>query len=157
MNRTDLIIMRKTSILTLILFLCTTFACAQERQKFDPKRFEADLEQFIATEAGLTAQQAAAFFPVYKEMRDKQRVLFGRMGQYRHVDTCDDDACAKAIRALDDCEMQIKQLQHQYHLRFMEILPAAKVLKAIRAEERFHRQAFKDAAEHRRGNPKPRR
>ena len=79
------------------------------------------------------------------------------MGQYRHVDTCDDDACAKAIRELDDCEMQIKQLQHQYHLRFMEILPAAKVLKAIRAEERFHRQAFKDAAEHRRGNPKPRR
>lgn len=147
--------MRKTGILALLFFLCTTLACAQKRPKFDPLRFEADLEQFIATEAGLTAQQAAAFFPVYKEMRDKQRVLFGRMGQYRHVDTSDDDACAKAIRELDDCEMQIKQLQHQYHLKFMEILPAAKVLKAIRAEERFHRQAFKNAAEHRPGNQKP--
>ena len=147
--------MRKTGILALLFFLCTTLACAQKRPKFDPQRFEADLEQFIATEAGLTAQQAAAFFPVYKEMRDKQRVLFGRMGQYRHVDTSDDDACAKAIRELDDCEMQIKQLQHQYHLKFMEILPAAKVLKAIRAEERFHRQAFKNAAEHRPGSQKP--
>lgn len=147
--------MRKTGILALLFFLCTTLACAQKRPKFDPLRFEADLEQFIATEAGLTAQQAAAFFPVYKEMRDKQRVLFGRMGQYRHVDTSDDDACAKAIRELDDCEMQIKQLQHQYHLKFMEILPAAKVLKAIRAVERFHRQAFKNAAEHRPGNQKP--
>ena len=147
--------MRKTGILALLFFLCTTLACAQKRPKFDPQLFEADLEQFIATEAGLTAQQAAAFFPVYKEMRDKQRVLFGRMGQYRHVDTSDDDACAKAIRELDDCEMQIKQLQHQYHLKFMEILPAAKVLKAIRAEERFHRQAFKNAAEHRPGNQKP--
>ena len=147
--------MRKTGILALLFFLCTTLACAQKRPKFDPQLFEADLEQFIATEAGLTAQQAAAFFPVYKEMRDKQRVLFGRMGQYRHVDTSDDDACAKAIRELDDCEMQIKQLQHQYHLKFMEILPAAKVLKAIRAVERFHRQAFKNAAEHRPGNQKP--
>ena len=147
--------MRKTGILAPIFFMCTTIACAQKRPKFDPQRFEADLEQFITTEAGLTAQQAAAFFPIYKEMREKQRVLFGRMGQYRHVDTCDDDACAKAIRELDDCEMQIKQLQHHYHLKFMEILPAAKALKAIRAEERFHRQAFKDAAGSRPGNPKP--
>lgn len=43
---------------------------AQERpKKFDPARFEADLEQFITTEAGLNPYQAAKFFPLYREMQ----------------------------------------------------------------------------------------
>jgi len=44
-------------------------------------QFEADLEQFVTTEAGLSPQEAAVFFPVYKEMQQKQRVLFGKMRQ----------------------------------------------------------------------------
>ena len=36
-------------------------------------------------------------------------------------------------------------IQQEYHLKFMNVLPANKVLRVIKAECRFHRQALKRA------------
>ena len=64
-------------LLNLYMVLMLTSAIyAQGRMpqmRFDPQRFQADLEQFITREAGLTPMEAAAFFPVYREMLNKQR------------------------------------------------------------------------------------
>ena len=57
---------------------------AQERPGFDPERFEVELEQFIATDAALTPQEASVFFPLYKEMQTKQRFLFNKMRPIAH-------------------------------------------------------------------------
>ena len=48
----------------------------------------------------------------------------------------------------------MKQLQQEYHNRFMYILPASKVLKIIKAEEKFHRRAFKRARQWHQNHPK---
>lgn len=136
----------KKIVLILIAVLCTLQVSAQGRPRFSPERFEAELEQFIATEAGLSPQEASVFFPLYKEMQAKQRLLFNKMRQYRHVDTRDDKASLAAIKAKDELDVQIKELLQQYHLKFCKVLPAGKVLRIIRAEERFHRQAFKRIA-----------
>lgn len=101
------------------------------------------MEQFIVTEAGLSPQEAAAFFPVYKEMQGKQRMLFNKMRRYRHIDTRDNAASLEAIKNMDSIDLQIKKLQQKYHLKFCDVLPAGKVLLVIKAEEKFHRQAFK--------------
>lgn len=110
---------------------------------FDPKKFEADLEQYITTNACLTPQEAAKFFPVYRQMMKKMRGLFDEMRRYHHVNPRDVNACAEAIRKQDEIDIEMKQLQQEYHARFMLILPANKVLSVIKAEERFHRQAFR--------------
>lgn len=119
---------------------------AQSRSKFDAAKYEGELEQHVATEAALTPTEAAAFFPVYKEMQAKKRMLYHRMRTFRHIDTQDEKACLDAIRTRDDLAIQIKQLQRQYHARFCEILPAGKVVRIIRAEERFHRRALRSVA-----------
>lgn len=126
--------------------VCTLGLSAQEGPRFSPERFEAELEQFIATEAGLSPQEAAVFFPLYKEMQGKQRMLFNKMRRYRHIDTRDDKASLEAIKARDELDVQIKKLLQQYHLKFCKVLPAGTVLRIIRAEEKFHRQAFKRVA-----------
>ena len=48
----------------LIAFLLTTICCAvaQNERKFDPQRFNQEMQQFITSEAGLTPQEAADFF-----------------------------------------------------------------------------------------------
>ena len=79
-------------------------------------------------------------------MRKKQRMLFMKMDNYRHVDFCNNKQCENAIRSLDEIDIQMKELQQRYHVKFMNILPASKVLKVIRAEEKFHRRAFRKAA-----------
>lgn len=111
--------------------------------KFDPQRFQADLEQFITSEAALTPQEAAAFFPVYREMMEKQRTLFVQAGKNRYVKPVDDEGCRKAIEQSDDIDLRIKELQQQYHKRFMKILNPRKVYDVLKAENRFHRQALK--------------
>lgn len=119
---------------------------AQGPRKFDPKRFEAEMQQFITVEAGLTPKEAAKFFPMFREMQSKQRLLFEKMNQYRHIDTSDDKASLQAIKKMDEIDIQMKKLQQQYHLKFCKILPPGKVLEIIKADEKFHRQVFKRMA-----------
>lgn len=135
----------RTTVL-MILMLCT-FGVAngqhRKRPPFNPAKFEADLEQFITVNACLSPSQAASFFPVYRQMMKKQRALFDEMRRLRMINPKDNEAYEEAIRKQDELDIQIKQLQQEYHGRFLMMLPANKVLSIIKAEEKFHRQIFK--------------
>ena len=137
-------ILRTTMLM--ILMLCT-FGVAngqhRKRPPFTPAKFEADLEQFITANACLSPSQAASFFPVYRQMMKKQRALFDEMRRLRMTNPKDNEACEEAIRKQDELDIQIKQLQQEYHGRFLMMLPANKVLSIIKAEEKFHRQIFR--------------
>lgn len=133
-------------ILMVMLLMGITGIQAQNGKKhpaFNPQKFQADLEQFITTNAALTPGEAAKFFPMYRQMGKKMRMLFDEMRRFRHINPKDNEACEEAIRRQDEIDIQLKQLQQEYHARFMTVLPAYKVLSVIRAEEKFHRQAFR--------------
>lgn len=130
-------------IISILLVLCGVLAIAQEPKKFDPAQFEANLEQFVTTEARLTPAESAEFFPLYREMRKKQMAYFCDHRRWQYVDEADDKACADAIRRIDNNDLEIKRLQQAYHEKFLRILPASKVYRIIKAEEKFHRQQFK--------------
>lgn len=137
-------ILRTTVIM--ILMLCTFGVTNGQHRKhppFNPAKFEADLEQFITVNACLSPSQAASFFPVYRQMMKKQRALFDEMRRLRMINPKDNEACEEAIRKQDELDIQIKQLQQEYHGRFLMMLPANKVLSIIKAEEKFHRQIFR--------------
>lgn len=76
-------------------------------------------------------------------MMKKQRALFDEMRRLRMTNPKDNEACEEAIRKQDELDIQIKQLQQEYHGRFLMMLPANKVLSIIKAEEKFHRQIFR--------------
>lgn len=115
-------------------------------EPFNPARFEADLEQYIATEACLTPRESAQFFPLYREMRKKQMAFFNEMRRDRFTNFSDNKACERIIRESDRRDVEMKKLQQEYHTRFMKVLPASTVFRIIRAEDKFHRQMFKRAA-----------
>ena len=71
------------------------------------------------------------------------RMIFDEMRRLHHIDTRDNETCANAIRRQDELDVEIKLLQQEYHSRFMLILPAGKVMRIIKAEEKFYRQMFK--------------
>ena len=114
-----------------------------KRPPFNPAKFEADMEQYITTYASLTPQEAAKFFPVYRQMTRKMRTLFDAMRRNQLVNIKDDKACAEVIRQQDQIDIDMKYLQQEYHSRFMKILSPSKVMMVIKAEESFHRQAFR--------------
>lgn len=129
------------SLLLMAMVLC---AGAQEQKpKFSPEQFDAELQQFITKEACLTPQEAAAFFPIYMEMQNKLRTLFGRQRQLGKIKPADEKGCEKAIKQRDEIELEQKRIQQTYHNKFLSVLSASKLYDVIKAEDRFHRQKLK--------------
>lgn len=139
----------RSLVIALGLLLNTTSMMAIELPKFDPQKWQADMEQYIVMCAALTPQEAVKFFPIYREWKTKERAIFMQRRRFRHVDTSDNRASAEFIRTQDEFDIQMKKLQQTYHNKFMRILPAGKVMEIIKAEDQFHRNAFRRIMEKR--------
>ena len=135
---------------TVILFsmLLTLMVSAQDQKKFSPEKFQAALEQFMTTEANLTADEAAKFFPIYREMQSKQRAVYKQMKELGKNKPADEKACRKAVEKRDELELEQRRIAQSYHVKFFEVLPASKVYDVIKAENRFHRRALRAHMEH---------
>ena len=127
----------------LLLFLLSLSVSAQEQRKFSPEQFEADMEAYIVREAELTPQESASFFPLLRQMHEKQRKLMGQMHQCRKETPANDKAAADAVRRCDELSIKMKQIEQKYHEKMLKELSATKVRNAINAENRFHRKMMK--------------
>ena len=138
----------KKLITILMLGVLTVGIYAQDdshqQQRFSPERFEAQLQDYITKEAKLTPQEAAKFFPVYKEMQEKQRVVFERQRDLAKTKPADEEGCMKVIKESDEIELELKRIQQTYHGKFLKQLPASKVYDILKAEQRFLRRTMKN-------------
>lgn len=112
-------------------------------QRFSKEEFVRQLEQYVAHEAQLTSKEQAEFFPIFREMHLKMRKVFDAMKKIDSTCPSNDKTCANAIRQKDKMDIELKRIQQQYHNKFLDILPACKVMKAIKAEDKFHRNMLK--------------
>ncbi len=136
--------MKRFLIIGAILIWGVSMAFANDPQKFSPEKFQADLEQFITQEASLTAEEAAKFFPLLREMYTKQRAIHGKIKNECRNKPADEAECKKVVQKRDVYELELKTIQQTYHNKFFTVLPASKVYDVIKAEDRFHRRAFKN-------------
>jgi len=134
--------MKKLLVFAILMLMVALGASAEEQQKFSPEKFQADLEQYITTEAGLTNEEAAKFFPLYREMQQKQRVVYNKMHELFKLPH-DEASCKRAVQRRDQLEIELKQIAQTYHNKFLRVLPASKVIGTIIAEDKFHRRAFR--------------
>ena len=132
----------------IILLLCVFFSVSllHAQGKIDFNRIKAESHSFMTKEAGLTAQEAARFFPIYDEMREKQRGYFDRLRAIHHSKPSSEHEASKMIEQADAYEIQLKQIEQRYHKEMLKVIPATKLLQVLGAERRFHRQTFKRMA-----------
>ena len=116
---------------------------AQNQQKFSPEKFDAELHEFITSQAKLTPQEATKFFPIYKEMQGKQRAIYEKQRILGMQRPHDESSCLKAIRERDAIDLELKRIQQCYHEKFLEIMPASKLYEVLQAEDRFHRRMLR--------------
>lgn len=137
--------MKKALLSLALLMIACTISAQKEPKKFDADRFQAALEQYITTEAALSPAEAEVFFPLYREYIRKQHALSKDMHTCKKYKPATEKDCREAIENSDDIDIEIKELQKEYHRKFMKVLPASKVYDILRAESKFHRQSFKKA------------
>ena len=130
--------------LSILLFLLTSLTVsAQEQKKFSPEKFDAELEEYITREANLDGQEASRLFPLMREMHNKQRSVYQRMRKLGKTKPADDAGCEEAIRELDKCNLELKQLEQCYHKKMLQVVSASKLYDVIKAEMHFHRKMMK--------------
>ena len=135
----------KRLFLTLIsiAFLLLTASSQSRDKRLSKEHYQAQLEQFIIQAAQFTAKEAADFRVIFKEMQNKQRKTFEAMKDIWHKPGRGEKECAEAIRQKDKMDIELKNLQQQYHNKLLKVMPASKVFKAIIAEDKFHRQMLR--------------
>lgn len=126
-----------------ILCILQSVNSQENKQKFSPAKFQAELEAFITKEACLTTNEANAFFPLFREMGKKQRGVYQKMRKLGFEKPKTEEECKNVIIQRDRMDMELKKIQQTYHNKFLEILPACKVFDVIKAEDRFHRRVLK--------------
>ena len=125
--------------LSLMLFV----VCMAQERKFSPEKFEADLAAFITKEAKLSNDEADKFFPLMREMHQKQRCIYKKMRAAGKERPTSEEGFSHAVNERDRLDIELKKLEQCYHKKMMQVLPASKVYDAIKAESMFHRQMMK--------------
>lgn len=129
----------KKYFLTLMMLAVVMTTGAQNKKKFSPQKFQADMEQFITEKAGLTQQEADKVFPLLRQMQEKQRAIYGRMHAMAKNKPADEAGCTEMVNDYDKMNIELKQLEKCYHQKMMKEVSASKVYEIIKAEYLFHR------------------
>lgn len=127
--------------------LCLSLAVSAQGQgngKFNPQRFEQQMESFILERMHLTAAEKTKFLPIYREKRQKELAAIRSEGELMKKGMPKNEKdWAERMKEHDAIQVLQKKIQQDYHLKMIKVIPASKVVAMIRAEEEFHRDAFK--------------
>jgi len=121
-----------------------------QQGKFNPEEFKAKLENYITQEVGFTQAEAQAFYPVYFEMKGKQRRLQRNIYQLKKNAPCadaDDKEYAIIIQKIKDLGVEMAQLEVNYYKKLCKVVSPKKVYAAMQAEDRFHRRMLEGFGE----------
>lgn len=114
----------------------------KERQEMGKKIKVAKIA-FISEQLELTPEEAEKFWPVYNENEEKRENLTrGMMEKFRtHDEDVDmsDEKAEELMQQRFQQEEALLDLKKEYHDKYLEILPATKVLKLYMVENNFKR------------------
>ena len=140
--------MKKTILLfCMLVFGVTMMAQSQQRGKFNPEEFKAKLESYVTSEAGFIPSEAQAFYPIYHEMKAKQRQLQRRIFRLKNnvpAENAADKDFALVIQKIKDLGVEMAQLEVNYYKKMCNAVSPQKVYKAMCAEDKFHRKMLED-------------
>ncbi len=137
------------------LFLCVLFAGlgvvglqAQQPSSGagrNHQRIEAMRVSFITSEMQLTPDEAAVFWPIYNEYRDKMRTIrqSGVELDKPVMDLSEDEARAFIEQRLNK-EEDLLKLKREYYLRLREVVSARKLILLERAERKFKERLLRE-------------
>lgn len=121
------------------------------------KKIESMRIAFITNELNLSPSESQAFWPVFNEMKDKEKAIRMEMKPDKPVD----ELSEQEANAVLDQQLRLMEketaIRREYTDRFRKILPATKVLKLQHAEGEFRRQLVNEVKDRRSRKERPAR
>ena len=142
--------MRKLIVLLVMICSLAPMLRAEDgcnQQRLSPEEFRAKQQAYITEKAGLTADEAAKFFPLYFELQDRKKALNddawkllrkGREGQTTEAQY------DEIMEGVYDARIASARLDKTYFERFKKVLSSKKIYLVQRAEMRFNRDLLNE-------------
>ena len=115
-------------------------------QRLSKDEFRAKQQAYITEKAGLTSEEAEAFFPLYFELQDRKHQLneeawkLMREGKQENLS---EERYDEIMEGVYDARISSDRLEKTYYGKFKKILSSKKIYQVQRAEMRFHRELLK--------------
>lgn len=155
--------MKTNTLLSLLAAICLSVSTSAYGQKhashFSPEEFKAKLENFISCNASLSTAEAQKFFPLYHELRNKQRQINHQIMQLKRTPLpadAKDKQYSDVVIQIAELKEEAAKLESTYLKRMCKAIPAHKVYQVIKAEDTFHRNMLRGAG-HKKPSPQKRR
>ena len=119
----------------------------RHKSGFDPEAYFRKMEAYITEQAGLTAAEEKAFFPLFREAKRQQRELSRKIKkQMRRLsqENPNEATCNRILAEVQNLHLQEAQLQNAALREWRKVLSAKKVLKVLKAENEFGRKTFRE-------------
>jgi hypothetical protein len=148
--------MPKIVLFSLLTLWSTLPAIAQGPPTDVRERVEAAKVGFITREVKLSPDEAKVFWPVYEAFHAELRsVENDPMDRDRREAITDDAEALKVLKSMEATAEKREAIRKKYQKKFLEILPAHKVLAYYRAEREFQRRLNERLREGRSGGGRP--
>ena len=148
--------MKKTFFASLLLFLAVLTVSAQEQQNkrphFSPEEFQAKQKTYITEKAGLTPEEAEAFFPLFFELQKKKFELERNARKdfrKQRGEKMTEEECRDFVYKMADTKIDIAKLEREYTDKYLKVLPPCKLRRVQHAEGMFQRDLMNKMTEHR--------
>lgn len=138
--------MKKRLLFGILLFVVSLVQAQNKLSEEKRKEFEAQKVAFFTQELDLTPAEAAAFWPLYNEMRKKTEAVDGEMRKkaafVKDGKNLSEDQYREAVVKMLEAEQKMQQIKDEYFQKMMKAVPPSKVWKLRSAEHKFRRQLF---------------
>ena len=146
--------MRRVLFTIAIALLATVASVAQEhdqrmdrRPPFSPEDFQAKQRAFITERAGLTSEEADAFFPLFFELQKKKFEIehdARKDTRKPHGERLTEEQCHELVYRMADTKIEISKLEREYTDKYLQVVSACKLHKIMFAEGAFQRHLMKE-------------
>ncbi|MBR4847795.1 MAG: hypothetical protein IKV07_00370 [Bacteroidaceae bacterium] len=146
--------MKKALFTIAIALLATTATVAQEHERripprppFSPEEFQAIQRAFITERAGLTPEEANAFFPLFFELQKKKFDFehdARKDTKKPRGERLSEEECRELVYKMADTRIEIAKLEREYTDKYLKVLKPCKLHKVIHAEGAFQRHLMKE-------------
>ena len=149
----------------LILFICFSLLMgmtlmAQKRAPMDEasrKKLDASKVAFITSYLDMSSEDAAKFWPVYNEYKDKSAKLRSITRSARNAKDISDADASTMLDNIVEADIEKSALRKEYYDKFRKILSDKKVLLLMEAENEFRKQMVRHYAGRKGGKSIPRK
>lgn len=139
--------MKQALLIFISVLLCTPAIAQKNKEKCTENDFQEQKMAYLAKQAGLTSQEADAFFPLYFELqrlkKENNAKAWQKAKEVNKNPQATEAEYEASINGFMEAEKKNAELEQEYMAKGLKIIPASKIFKVLRAEIKFNRNMLK--------------